>query len=145
MRRGTEAVFAAVAVLAASAVACAGDSARDAQGLPPKLSVDQRAITACIAALISRMHPSGDSQVRAVIASPYMRVFSNLDAGDRESAKVMELKMTAYRAGTKELLVKAACTVDNSAIVLDLSMTVLNPAGLEQLTLSDLKLTVVGG
>jgi hypothetical protein len=91
------------------------------------------------------MHPSGDSQVRAVIASPYMRVFSNLDAGDRESAKVMELKMTAYRAGTKELLVKAACTVDNSAIVLDLSMTVLNPAGLEQLTLSDLKLTVVGG
>lgn len=145
MRRGKEAVFAAVAVLAASAIACAGDTAGSTQGQPSKLSADQRAITACIAALISRMHPSGDSQVRAVIPSSYMRAFSNLDASDRESTKVMELKMTAYRAGTKELLAKAACTVDSSAIVLELSMTVLNPAGLEQLTLSDLKLTIVGG
>ncbi len=98
MRRGKEAVFAAVAVLAASAIACAGDTAGSTQGQPSKLSADQRAITACIAALISRMHPSGDSQVRAVIPSSYMGDFSNLDASDRESTKVMELKMTTQPA-----------------------------------------------
>ncbi len=145
MRQGTEAVFAAVAILAASAVACAGHPPGDTQESTPKLSADQSAITACVTALISRMHPSGDSHVRTVLPSSYARVFSDLDASDRESAKVMELTMTAYRAGTKELLAKAECTVDHNALVLDLSMIVLNPAGLEQLTLSDLRLMIVGG
>lgn len=144
MRKGTEAVCAAVAILAASAVACAGDLAGETQGSAPKLSADQKAITPCVTALISRMHPSGGSHVRTVIPSGYGRVFSDTDASNRESTKVMELTMTAYRAGTKELLAQAVCTVGPSALVLDLSMIVLNPAGLEHLTLSDLRLTIAG-
>ncbi len=142
MRQGTEAVIAAVAILAASAVACAADLAGDTRGSASTLSADQKAITACVTALVSRMHPSGGSHARTVIPSGHARVFSDLDASDRESAKVMQLKMTAYRAGTKELLATAECTVDSSALVLDLSMIVLNPSRLEQLTLSDLKFKI---
>lgn len=92
-------------------------------------------------ALISKIHPDGSSHVRTVIPSIHARLFSALDTGDGESAKIMELTITAYRTGTQELLVKAKCTVDPSALVLDLSLIVLGPARLEQLTLSQLRLT----
>lgn len=138
-------LLAAVAILAGPALACAGDLAGDTQRSLPKLSADQRAISACVTALNSRMHPSGGGQVRTVIPPSSARVFSDLDASDRESAKVMKLTMTAYVAGTKEPLAKAECTVDNRALVIDLFMTVLNSARLEQLSLNDIRLTIGGG
>jgi len=145
MRKRTGTACTALVVLAAWAGACVGDPADNARGPALKLSADQRAITACVTAFVSRMLPTDGSHIRTLIPTDYPRVFTDVDASNRESAKVMELSMTAYGSGGGKPLAKAECIVSAGARVLDLSLVALDRAGLEHLTMNDLKLTLTKG
>lgn len=119
-------IAASALVAAASTLFCCA-AARGVEGgrsdVPPVRvgAIDQRAIDACVSAFSSAIHGSGRTKVRAAIPG-YAPVFSDLDAVDRESSKVMRVEMRAYSANSNKLLAKSVCTVSINAIVLNLSV-----------------------
>lgn len=117
------AMTAVATVIAVHSAAVMADEEMVVTGQPPSIisSVDQQAISACMMAFKSEIQAAGPTEVRAVVPN-YSQVFSKLDAMDRETSKVMEVKMNAYLGNTGKLLAKSVCTVSVNATVLNLSV-----------------------
>jgi hypothetical protein len=107
-----------------------------------RISLDAKATDACFNAFAARILPGGIARVRTVISPGGAQVFSAAPGSILADYKVMEVTMTANLARSNDLLAKSVCTVNKAAKVLNLSISLPDPAKLAGLTLKDIKLAV---
>jgi hypothetical protein len=128
-------------MIAGSATAfAAGDLVITGKQPSPRISLDEKAMDACFNAFAAKILPGSTVRVRTVISPGGAQVFSAAPGSILAGYKVMEVTMTANSARSNALLAKSVCTVNKAAKVLNLFISVPDPAKLAGLTLKDIKL-----
>jgi hypothetical protein len=143
MKLSLTTAFAAAAMIAGPPYVLASNEVVITSNRPsPRLSLDQKATSACFNAFIAELLPGGSARVRTVMPAGGNTVFYH-DAGSVLARyEVMVVEMTANLARSNELLAKSDCKVNRDAKVLRLSTHVTDPAKLAGLTLKDIALAM---